>query len=65
MGNSLYVAKQLVETRISITQAVRDEEKVYTAERQTGNQTIQEESITEYLTLNTGAKMPLEAFIRI
>lgn len=32
-GNSLYVAKQLDETRISIAQAVHDEEKVYTAEK--------------------------------
>lgn len=32
-GNSLHVAKQLDETRISIAQAVHDGEKVYTAEK--------------------------------
>lgn len=32
-GNSLYVAKQLDETRISIAQAVHDREKIYTADK--------------------------------
>lgn len=32
-GNSLYVAKQLEEERISIAQAIHDEEKEYTAKR--------------------------------
>lgn len=32
-GNSLYAAKQLDETRISIAQAVHEREKVYTADK--------------------------------